>query len=529
MAAPEPDDAALSSRGALSLPGFEVDAERAQAARLERDEAEQRARLLEGPLAFVDVETTGGDVRYSRITEIAIVAARGETFEEEWSTLVNPGCPIPPHITALTGIDDAMVEDAPTFDDIAVEVARRLEGRLFVAHNVSFDRSFVRTELDRAGRSFNPRSLCTVRLSRRLHPGERSHALDSVIHRLGITVARRHRALDDARVLWELWQRMARERNRAELGELVADLAGLTTLPPQLPPDLADEIPESPGVYRFYGAQRALLYVGKSRSLRTRVLAHFRNGHRNHTDLRLKMQVRDIEWRETPGELGAELAEVHCVRESQPVYNKRLKHSREIFTLRLDEREGGGVHARVEQLDPHEREPLGAAYGLYRSHAEAARAVKKLLREHSLCAVALGLEQSEGSCVAFALDRCRGACIGAESARLHAARVRMALARDQLPAWPFSGAVGIRERSGRAMEVHVVRNWRYVGTACSDEQLAEVLEGAERAAFDIDLYRILVRHLNGRRHRGAVFTLGDDYYTSAEKREKGTVPFSDDG
>jgi DNA polymerase-3 subunit epsilon len=193
MAAPEPSEAA---------PGAHVDPESAHAERLEREEAEQRARLLDGPLAFVDVETTGGDLRWSRITEIAIVAARGERFEEEWSTLVNPGCPIPPHITALTGIDDAMVEDAPTFGDIAAEVTRRLEGRLFVAHNVSFDRSFVRTELDRAGRSFNPRSLCTVRLSRRLHPGERSHALDSVIHRLGITVARRHRALDDARVLW---------------------------------------------------------------------------------------------------------------------------------------------------------------------------------------------------------------------------------------------------------------------------------------------------------------------------------------
>ncbi len=156
---------------------------------------------------------------------------------------------------------------------------------------------------------------------------------------------------------------------------------------------------------------------------------------------------------------------------------------------------------------PWTRGLLGEAYGLYRSHAEAARALKKLLRKNSLCSVALGLEHSEGSCVAFALDRCRGACVGEESARIHAARVRMALARDQLPAWPFSGAVGIRERSGRAMDVHVVRNWRYVGTARSDEELAEVLASAEHAAFDIDLYRILVRHLNGRRHRGAVFTL----------------------
>jgi len=460
------------------------------------------ATVLDDPIAFVDVETTGGDARWHRVIEVAIVRVRAGVLEEEWSTLINPQCPIPPHIEALTGIDTAMVEDAPTFAEVAREVAQRLEGRLFVAHNVSFDRGFLRAELECSGHRFNPRSLCTVRLSRRLYPGAHSHALDSVIQRLGIQVQRRHRALDDAQVLWKLWQAALEHNARAELGQLVAELAGLTTLPPQLPAGLADEIPETPGVYRFYGEQRALLYVGKSRSLRTRVLAHFSNAHRNGTDRNLKTQVRDIEWTETAGELGAELAEVRCIRESQPVYNKRLKESRTVFTLRLDDAQDGGVRARIDELDPFASEPIGAGYGLFRQRADAARALRKLVREHSLCAVALGLEDGGGSCVAYQLGRCRGACMGAESLQLHATRVRLALARDRVRPWPFAGALGIRERTaGGRMDIHVFREWRYLGTARDDEELAQHLLRASETAFDVDLYRILGRYLRGKRRR----------------------------
>jgi DNA polymerase-3 subunit epsilon len=460
----------------------------------------EHTALADGSIAFVDVETTGGDARFDRIIEVGIVSACGGVREGEWSTLVNPERWIPSHIEALTGISNEMVEGAPTFAEVAREIEARLDGRLFVAHNAGFDRSFIRAELRRAERKFSPRSLCTVRLSRRFFPEAESHALDSVIQRLGCAVERRHRALDDARVLWELWQAIARRHPPEVLEQVLCELVALTTLPPQLPADLADELPEGPGVYRFYGEQRALLYVGQSRSIRSRVLSHFNSAHRSRTDRQLKTEVRDIEWTETAGALGAEIAEIRCIRESQPAYNRRLTHSRTAFTVRLIERDDGGVHARVEELDPGE--PIGEGYGLHRMRSQAVRHLARLVREHALCAVALGLEQSAGSCVGYQLSRCRGVCVGKESRALHATRARLAFAPERMREWPFRAAIGVRERSlAGGIDMHVFHDWRYLGTAHDDDELTRLLSRSREAQFDLDVYRILGRYLRGKRRR----------------------------
>lgn len=462
--------------------------------------------LVDGPIAFVDVETTGGDARFDRVIEVGIVSARAGVRESEWSTLVNPERWIPPHIEALTGIGNEMVERAPTFAQLAGEIEARLKGRLFVAHNASFDRSFIRNELRRVGCAFSPRSLCTVRLSRRFFPEAQSHALDSVIQRLGCVVERRHRALDDARVLWELWQAVLVQQSPETFERAVSELVGLTTLPPQLPADLADEIPDGPGVYRFYGEQRALLYVGQSRSIRTRVLSHFNNAHRSATDRHLKTQVRDIEWTETAGVLGAEIAEVLSVRESHPTYNKRLTHSRAAFTLRLAATADSGILASIQEIDP--REPLGEAYGLFRLRAQAARHLARLVRDHSLCAVALGLEVSDGSCVGYPLGRCRGACVARESVALHATRVRLALAPERVREWPFAAPIGVRESSiDGGTNLHVFDDWRYVGTAHDDGELERLLARSHEASFDVDLYRILRRYLRRQGRHGELIEL----------------------
>jgi DNA polymerase-3 subunit epsilon len=161
--------------------------------------------LLEAPVAFVDIETTGGSPAYSRVIEIGVVAAQGGALEYEWSTLVNPGMPIPYGIQHFTGITDEMVEGAPIFEDIAADLARRFEGRLFVAHNARFDYGFLREEFRRAGIQFESRVVCTVRLSRRVNPRMPRHNLDMLIAYLGLDISQRHRALPDAQALWQFW------------------------------------------------------------------------------------------------------------------------------------------------------------------------------------------------------------------------------------------------------------------------------------------------------------------------------------
>jgi DNA polymerase III subunit epsilon len=161
--------------------------------------------LLEAPVAFVDLETTGGNPAYSRVIEVGVVAAHGGELEYEWSTLVNPGVPIPYGVQRCTGITDTMVGHAPMFEDIAADLARRFEGRVFIAHNARFDYGFLREEFKRAGIRFDSRVICTVSLSRRVNPRLPRHNLDMLIAYLGLHVSQRHRALPDAQALWQFW------------------------------------------------------------------------------------------------------------------------------------------------------------------------------------------------------------------------------------------------------------------------------------------------------------------------------------
>jgi DNA polymerase-3 subunit epsilon len=158
--------------------------------------------------AIVDVETTGGSWAYGhRITEIAAVRVRGDgTTVDEYRSLINPERPIPSYITALTNISWDMVRDAPRFADVAPDVARVLSGAVFVAHNASFDWRFVGAELQRAGVPLSGRTLCTVRMARRLVPELRSRSLDSLIYFFNIPIEARHRAYGDARATAELFR-----------------------------------------------------------------------------------------------------------------------------------------------------------------------------------------------------------------------------------------------------------------------------------------------------------------------------------
>ena len=161
-------------------------------------------------LAFVDLETTGMSAADDRVTEVGIVRVDDGACVDEWSSLVNPECSIPAAIQAMTGITNAMVADAPVFERIADEVQRRIAGCVFVAHNARFDYGFLKHEFGRLGRRFTAKVLCTVKLSRRLFTEASAHNLDALIARYGLASDDRHRALGDARILWQFVQALYR-------------------------------------------------------------------------------------------------------------------------------------------------------------------------------------------------------------------------------------------------------------------------------------------------------------------------------
>src|SRR5215471_2881386 len=462
-------------------------------------------RLFAPSLAFVDLETTGTLAARDAITEIGIVRVdadpdgAGEPNVIEWSTLVNPGVPIPPEIQALTGITDAMVRDAPSFGRIAEQVAARTAGALFVAHNGRFDYGFLKHAFARIERKFSARVLCTVRLSRRLFPAEPHHSLDSVIARHRLPIEGRHRALGDARVLWAFVRALYGDLAPDAIEQAARRVLRTPSLPPQLAPDAIDILPEAPGVYLFYGLNALPLYIGKSTNLRERVGAHFSSDYRSATDLRLSAEIQRIEFEETAGEIGALLREAALVKSKLPAHNHALRRKAESGVLELPDAPGLPRYVRAAGVEPRE---LAGRYGPFCSRRQAREVLRKLAAEHALCWTALGLEKRAGPCFARQLRRCAGACVGAESADAHHTRLAAALSAFAVPRWPYPGLAALREESlfGDRIDVHVLRDWCWLGTARDDGELSRLIEAPPRPTFDADIARLLIRTFARGRH-----------------------------
>jgi DNA polymerase-3 subunit epsilon len=444
---------------------------------------------MQAPLAIVDIETTGSDPASDRVTEIAVLQADGPALTSQWTTLVDPGTAIPGAIQALTGISQPMVDAAPRFADIADELYERLAGRVFVAHNVRFDYGFLRREFERAGLKYLAKTLCTVRLSRRLYPGAAGHDLDSLIERHGLECEARHRALPDAAALWQFLRVAAEEHGEDVVAVAARQIARQPSLPPQLDRAAIDEIPDAPGVYLFYEESATPLYIGKSRAMRSRVLQHF------ITTASWTPRVRRIEWQRTAGELGALLREAELVKALDPVYNRQLRRPERLCGFAFD-----GKRLRLAGADEIDADTLPFVYGVWRSRRAALEALRLAADEHRLCLQTLGFDvKRHGHCLRYQLGRCGGVCAGKETIHVHHARVAAALARLKSVEWPHRGPLGVVEAdaSRDATELHVLDRWCYLGTATCDAEVAELLE-TQRPRFDYDNYRILSRHLGKR-------------------------------
>ena len=448
---------------------------------------------LERPLVFVDLETTGGNASTDRITEIGVVEVSRAGLST-WTTLIDPMRPIPEFIERLTGISNAMVRGAPKFEAIAQELAERLEGRLFAAHNARFDYGFLKSEFLRAGVTFKADVLCTVRLSRALFPHEKRHGLDALIERHGLKPSGRHRALSDADLLWQFWQKLRDLCAPEAIEAAVAQLVDGFSLPMALDQAVLDSLPEAPGVYVFYGEQDLPLYVGKSRNLKRRVSAHFAREKRPARDVKLALQVRRVECVATGGELGTLLRHAHWVRTLAPQNNKKPRRGASLCAWRFPPSAPAPrlVHARdYEFADEPE------LYGLFTSRREAEAALRDLADRHHLCRIALGLEPPHklgAACSAYPDKRCDGACVGAISPAAHLERARAALAPWRVQTWPYDGPVLVGEAN--APQRHVIDKWSYLGSVdpADEAGLAAMLQAAA-PSFEQETYGVLQRFM----------------------------------
>ncbi|GIZ09005.1 exonuclease domain-containing protein [Flavobacterium sp. UMI-01] len=283
--------------------------------------------------AIVDIETTGGNARGSRITEIAIIIHNGTEIIERYETLVNPQKEIPIPIFALTGINNEMVKNAPLFEDISERVLELLTDRIFVAHNVNFDYSFVRHELEASGFKWTARKLCTVRAARKIKPGLPSYSLGRLCNSLGIPLENRHRAGGDADATAILFRKLIEWDDDKILEQMLKKTAQDQRLPPNLHPDDFNKLPEKPGVYYFYNEFKKVIYVGKAINIKKRVATHFTGHSVNAQRQNFLRDIHSISFEECATELMALILECTEIKKLWPAYNRALKKFEPKFGL----------------------------------------------------------------------------------------------------------------------------------------------------------------------------------------------------
>lgn len=309
--------------------------------------------------AIIDIETTGANRNGNKITEIAIIITDGETVFDRFSSLINPERSIPANITYLTGITNEMVMDKPKFYELAKRIVEITQGCVFVAHNVFFDYNFIRNEFMELGFNFNLPKLCTVRMSRKAFPGLKSYSLGNLVQHFNISLPNHHRAMDDANATYDLFKLI--KQSNPDL--LKPEETRITTLPSQIDPKVVENLPELPGLYYFYDANGELLYIGKSKSIRKRILNHFRPNIKRKKDLQLKNKIAHIDYKLTGNELAALLLESQEIKQSKPYFNHALKSTRFKYGVKLTD---AGLKVTTEDTESNAR---------FKSKAQAQRAI----------------------------------------------------------------------------------------------------------------------------------------------------------
>ena len=353
---------------------------------------------------IIDIETTGSNSKSDKITEIAIFRHDGKRVIEEYTTLINPERRIPFYITELTGIDDAMVVDAPKFYEVAKTIVELTNDAVFVAHNVGFDYNFIRSEFKSLGYDFKRPKLCTVKLSRHLMPGKTSYSLGKLCKSLDIKISNRHRAVGDALATVTLFEMLlAKDRSNiifkgGKPGHLPAHLNT------NLSPGIIDALPEKTGVYYFFNEHHELIYVGKSKNIKSRIRAHL-NNFDNLKAMELRNEIANIEYMLTGSELISMLLESAEIKRRKPYFNRAQLKSGFKYGIFSEFLIDGFIHFKAGKISAKSH-PLA----IFTSQNQAKGFLSRVTEEFNLCPKFTGLDYTSGPCLRHLMQHCDGLC-----------------------------------------------------------------------------------------------------------------------
>jgi DNA polymerase-3 subunit epsilon len=448
--------------------------------------------MIDKPLTFVDIETTGTNAVSGRIIEIGIIKVQEDQVVAEYQKLINPEMRIDPFIEQMTGIRFDDLENAPTFYSIKDEIYEILEGAIFVAHNVRFDYSFIRNEFKRCEINFSTKHFDTVKLARILYPGHARYNLDAISERHGITNEGRHRAFGDAKVLWDFYMQSKKNLEEGIFQEALKLVLRKPTLPPSISKEDVEKLPETPGVYIFLGDENTPLYIGKSINIKDRVLSHFANDYMSETDMKIAQTVKAIEVIETAGDLSALLMESALIKKMKPVYNRVLRSSGQKPVAVKTLNENGYYTVAVKNMEEVEKDEIENVLGVYKSKRQLKESLYEVTKENGLCTKLMGLDKGKGRCFNYQLGMCSGACMGEEPAMKYNLRFDDAFYQKKVKPWKFGRPVVIKE-IGQKSEIHVVDSWCYMGSVT--DETADITDIKLEYKFDYDVYKILKRYI----------------------------------
>ena len=370
---------------------------------------------------IIDIETTGGNMKNGKITEIAIYRHDGEKIIDEFVSLVNPETFIPPFISSLTGITNEMVASAPLFYQIAKDVVEICKGAVFVAHNAGFDYNFIKEEFRSLGFSFEMPTICTVKLSRKLLPGHASYSLGKICPDLGIGNEARHRAAGDALATVELFEILLKKNNGLINPESPYEAFSADGLHHTLKIEDIKKLPPQTGVYYLHDEVGSLIYIGKSKNIRNRIITHLGNP-KTKKGIEMKQNTADINYELTGSELIALLKESDEIKREKPRYNRAQRRSRKQVGLYQYSDRRGYLRLVLKACDG-----LDLPYSTFDSIQEGREQLFKWIDEYELCQQLSGLYDGNNGCFQYQLKTCKGACVGEESSERYNARVNQLL------------------------------------------------------------------------------------------------------
>lgn len=372
--------------------------------------------------AIVDIETTGGKYNEEGITEIAIHKFDGHQVVDTFISLINPERNIQPFVANLTGINNAMLRNAPKFYEVAKRIIEITKDCTLVAHNANFDYRILKTEFRRLSFDFEMQTLCTVELSKKLIPGFNSYSLGKLCHSLGIPMTDRHRANGDAIATVKLFQLLLDKDVQKTIISNSVKQESKKQLEPKLI-DIIESLPSTTGIYYMHKADGEIIYIGKSKNIRKRINQHFTST--THKSKKMQLHVASVSYENTGSELAALLKESEEIKLNKPIYNRALRRTLFTHALYSFTDENGYINLKIDTADGRKK-PITT----FTNRQSAKSFLFRVTEDYQLCQKLTGLYNTKKSCFNHTIKTCNGACINKESTELYNERARQLISKN---------------------------------------------------------------------------------------------------